>query len=100
MDLRVAVQPSDELPGKSAQDEPRGGPTVLRIMLGNQLRRLREESGITPDEAAYEIRGSRSKIDISPKTSFGPSDATSRRFTVSLTAPEITRYIAPPGAPP
>ena len=58
----TAVQPSDELPGKSALDEPRGGPTVLRIMLGNQLRRLREESGITPDEAAYEIRGSRSKI--------------------------------------
>jgi transcriptional regulator with XRE-family HTH domain len=31
-------------------------------MLGNQLRRLREDSGVTPDEAAYEIRGSRSKI--------------------------------------
>jgi transcriptional regulator with XRE-family HTH domain len=31
-------------------------------MLGNQLRRLREESGVAPDEAAYEIRGSRSKI--------------------------------------
>jgi len=43
-------------------DEPRGGPTVLRIMLGNQLRRLREARGITPDEAGYEIRGSRSKI--------------------------------------
>src|SRR5499427_540936 len=57
-----AVQPSDELPREPAMDEPRGGPTVLRIMLGNQLRRLREESGITPDEAAYEIRGSRSKI--------------------------------------
>jgi transcriptional regulator with XRE-family HTH domain len=57
-----AVQPSDELPGKAAPDEPRGGPTVLRIMLGNQLRRLREESGVTPDDAAYEIRGSRSKI--------------------------------------
>jgi transcriptional regulator with XRE-family HTH domain len=57
-----AVQPSDELPREPAKDEPRGGPTVLRIMLGNQLRRLREESGITPDEAGYEIRGSRSKI--------------------------------------
>ena len=58
----TAVQPSDELPGGPAPDDPRGGPTVLRIMLGNQLRRLREDSGITPDEAAYEIRGSRSKI--------------------------------------
>jgi transcriptional regulator with XRE-family HTH domain len=57
-----AVQPSDEVPGKPTVTEPRGGPTVLRIMLGNQLRRLREAGGITPDEAGYEIRGSRSKI--------------------------------------
>ena len=57
-----AVQPSGEAPGKSAVTEPRGGPTVLRIMLGNQLRRLREAGGITPDQAGYEIRGSRSKI--------------------------------------
>ena len=57
-----AVQPSGEVPGKPAVTEPRGGPTVLRIMLGNQLRRLREAGGITPDEAGYEIRGSRSKI--------------------------------------
>jgi transcriptional regulator with XRE-family HTH domain len=57
-----AVQPSDEVPGKPVVNEPRGGPTVLRIMLGNQLRRLREAGGITPDQAGYEIRGSRSKI--------------------------------------
>ena len=56
------VQPSDELPGEPVADEARGGPTVLRIMLGTQLRRLREASGITPDQAGYEIRGSRSKI--------------------------------------
>jgi len=57
-----AVQPSGEVFGKPVVNEPRGGPTVLRIMLGNQLRRLREAGGITPDEAGYEIRGSRSKI--------------------------------------
>ena len=56
------VQPSDELPGEPVGDEARGGPTVLRIMLGTQLRRLREASGITPEQAGYEIRGSRSKI--------------------------------------
>jgi Domain of unknown function (DUF5753)/Helix-turn-helix domain len=56
------VQPSDELPGEPVGDEARGGPTVLRIMLGTQLRRLREASDITPDQAGYEIRGSRSKI--------------------------------------
>ncbi|MEU5883379.1 helix-turn-helix transcriptional regulator [Spirillospora sp. NPDC047279] len=40
----------------------RGGPTVLRILLGSQLRRLREACGISTEEAGYEIRGSHSKI--------------------------------------
>jgi len=39
-----------------------GGPTALRILLGIQLRRLREERGITAQEAAFAIRGSESKI--------------------------------------
>ena len=39
-----------------------GGPTVLRILLGTQLRRLREARGITALEAAQAIRGSESKI--------------------------------------
>jgi len=42
--------------------EAAGGPTVLRMLLGGQLRKLREAAGITPDQAGYEIRGSRSKI--------------------------------------
>jgi transcriptional regulator with XRE-family HTH domain len=32
------------------------------MMLGTQLRRVREAAGITPDRAGYEIRASRSKI--------------------------------------
>ncbi|TDC18777.1 helix-turn-helix domain-containing protein [Actinomadura bangladeshensis] len=40
----------------------RGGPTVLRILLGAQLRRLRESRGISTEQAGYEIRGSHSKI--------------------------------------
>jgi transcriptional regulator with XRE-family HTH domain len=36
--------------------------TVLRMILGHRLRRLREAAGVTPDEAGYEIRASRSKI--------------------------------------
>jgi transcriptional regulator with XRE-family HTH domain len=40
----------------------RGGPTVLRILLGAHLRRLREKSGLSTEEAGYEIRGSHSKI--------------------------------------
>jgi transcriptional regulator with XRE-family HTH domain len=39
-----------------------GDAAVLRIRLGGQLRRLREAAGLTPEEAGFEIRGSRSKI--------------------------------------
>src|SRR3954452_4539522 len=39
-----------------------GGPTVLRIQLGTQLRRLREAKGVTREVAGYEIRASESKI--------------------------------------
>jgi Domain of unknown function (DUF5753)/Helix-turn-helix domain len=38
------------------------GPTVPRLMLGIQLHRYREAAGISPDQAGYEIRASRSKI--------------------------------------
>ena len=41
---------------------PSGGPTVLRIMLGAQLRRLREAKGISREDAGYLIRASESKI--------------------------------------
>lgn len=40
----------------------RGGPTVLRILLGAQLRRLREQNGISTEAAGHLIRGSHSKI--------------------------------------
>jgi Domain of unknown function (DUF5753)/Helix-turn-helix domain len=42
--------------------QPGSGPTVLRILLGSQLRRLRESRGITRDDAGYTIRASGSKI--------------------------------------
>jgi transcriptional regulator with XRE-family HTH domain len=42
--------------------DPTEGPTVLRILLGMQLRRLRVSRGITPQEAAKAIRASDSKI--------------------------------------
>lgn len=41
---------------------PAGGPTVLRLMLGAQLRRLREAKGISREDAGYLIRASASKI--------------------------------------
>ena len=49
----------------STDDEPPAdisGPTVPRMILGNQLHRFREAAGISPDRAGYEIRSSRSKI--------------------------------------
>jgi hypothetical protein len=56
-----AVQPSSELPARISNGA-RAGATVLRMMLGAQLRRFREAADITPDQAGYEIRSSRSKI--------------------------------------
>ncbi|MER5324962.1 helix-turn-helix domain-containing protein [Streptosporangium roseum] len=41
---------------------PRGSSTVLRIVLGAQLRRLREQRHITLEEAGHAIRASHSKI--------------------------------------
>ena len=38
------------------------GPTVLRMLLGSQLRRLREAKGVTREAAGWEIRASESKI--------------------------------------
>lgn len=46
----------------SQEEAPSGGPTVLRILLGSQLRKLRESKGITRESAGYEIRASGSKI--------------------------------------
>jgi transcriptional regulator with XRE-family HTH domain len=43
-------------------NEPGGGPTVRRIVLGSQLRLLREARGISREAAGYHIRASESKI--------------------------------------
>src|SRR6266496_2640101 len=42
--------------------QPGSGPTVLRMLLGSQLRQLREARGVTRDDAGYTIRASGSKI--------------------------------------
>jgi transcriptional regulator with XRE-family HTH domain len=54
-----AEQPGD-LP--ETADHQQGGPTALRIMLGSQLRRLREAGGISREAAAEAIRATHSKI--------------------------------------
>ncbi|RKN42968.1 helix-turn-helix domain-containing protein [Streptomyces hoynatensis] len=49
---------------------------VRRILLGSQLRRLREERGVTREEAGYSIRASESKISRMElgRVSFKPRD--------------------------
>jgi hypothetical protein len=41
---------------------PTAGPTVRRMLLGAQLRRLREAKGVSREDAGWEIRASESKI--------------------------------------
>ncbi len=81
-------------------DTGRAGPSVRRLILGSQLRRLRERAGISCAEAGYSIRGSASKISrmetgrISFKdrdvedllTLYGLSDAVERAQLLSLVA--------------
>jgi transcriptional regulator with XRE-family HTH domain len=55
------VGPSGEQPLSGLEDSSVDA-TVLRMLLGSRLRRLREAAGITPEQAGYEIRASRSKI--------------------------------------
>ena len=59
--VKKTVVPGDGELG-SGQEEPAAEATVLRMLLGAQLRRLRETAGISAEKAGYEIRASRSKI--------------------------------------
>lgn len=79
--------------------QPGSGSTVRRILLGSQLRRLREAKGISREEAGYEIRASESKISrmelgrVSFKdrdvadllTMYGVTDETEREALLNLT---------------
>lgn len=43
-------------------DHGQVGPTMLRMLVGLRLRRYREQSGVSRDDAGYAIRASQSKI--------------------------------------
>lgn len=59
--MNTAEAAGEQLDG-SALDYQEAGPTVPRMILGAQLRKLRENRGITGEEAAERIRASHSKI--------------------------------------
>lgn len=58
----IAVPQGQSASDAALQAQPHGGPTVLRIILGTQLRRLREAKGISRQTAGYTIRCSDAKI--------------------------------------
>jgi transcriptional regulator with XRE-family HTH domain len=60
-DVPAGARPFPEAPAPDAEDSPAEA-TVLRMLLGAQLRRLREAAGVPADKAGFEIRSSRSKI--------------------------------------
>ncbi|MFG2014608.1 helix-turn-helix domain-containing protein [Actinomadura geliboluensis] len=58
----MTARPRPDEPLRTAPDLRAAGPTVLRMVVGAQLRRFREAAGISTEDAGYEIRGSHSKI--------------------------------------
>ena len=60
--MTAMMRPSSEPPIKRYLEGRRGGPTVLRIVLGTHLRKLRMAKGISREAAGDAIRGSHAKI--------------------------------------
>jgi hypothetical protein len=56
------VRPEGDLDEDRLQDQRLSGPTVLRMMVGGRLRRLREACDISRAAAGYHIRASDTKI--------------------------------------
>lgn len=58
----ISADPGDGLPAEDMFSPYSGGSTVLRMVLGAQMRKLRQASGISPQAAGYAIRASGSKV--------------------------------------
>ena len=58
----MTEQFSTPVDDRDARPSDPGGPTVVRILLGTQLRRLRETAGISRQAAGEHIRASHAKI--------------------------------------
>ncbi|MBC6469552.1 helix-turn-helix domain-containing protein [Actinomadura alba] len=73
--VRAAGTPPD-VQFSDPQHSGHSGPTVSRMLLGAQLRRLREAAGVTREDAGYAIRASESKMSRLElgRISFKPRD--------------------------
>nr|WP_069816499.1 helix-turn-helix transcriptional regulator [Streptomyces sp. TP-A0874] len=60
--MSATTRPDSQLPVSRYLEREWTGPTALRIVLGAQLRRLRQRSGISRQAAGERIRGSHTKI--------------------------------------
>ena len=71
------------------------GPTVLRILLGMELRRLREEAGMSPQAAGRAIRSSESKISRMERGrhAFKQADVEDLLFSYDVTDPEVREQL-------
>ncbi|WP_158884350.1 helix-turn-helix domain-containing protein [Amycolatopsis anabasis] len=76
--------------GASSVEQQGTGPTARRMILGTQLRRLRERAEITRAEAGYSIRGSESKISRLElgRVGFKERDVTDLLTMYGVTDPE------------
>src|SRR5438067_2111903 len=63
-DGRYSRREPSEVSGVVTRGQEGGsaGPTILRVLLGAHLRRLREARGISREDAGWKIRSSESKI--------------------------------------
>lgn len=70
-------------------DQRQAGPTVSRMVVGSQLRRLREAAGISRADAGYAIRASDTKISRLElgRTGFKPRDVADLLTLYGVTAP-------------
>jgi hypothetical protein len=100
--VRELLGPTISTDGRGSQGvvviaaQPGSGPTVLRIMLGSQLRKLREAKGISRDEAGYSIRASGSKISRMElgRVSFKERDVVDLLFLYGVAAAETEKLVA------
>jgi helix-turn-helix protein len=58
----TSVDPGNDLPANDIFASQAGGPTVPRMLLGAQMRKLRQASGISLEAAGLVIHASGSKI--------------------------------------